>query len=359
VDGSGAPASDSYNGRYAVWQGQDDGPWETVNHAASLIQAGDTCWVRSATYSAGVEIATGHSGTAAQRITIKGDWRGEIWPDSSSRPLLDGDYYSSYNCFLIQNDYWTVEDFEARRASKSGFSLAAGVKGVQVINCVSHNHFNNGFRYNTAALDPFFADCVAYDNNLSGFFFICNNHLGHPSTACRCIAYDNTLDGLTLTVYKESTTIPSPVRVESCLFYENGYAGIRGLWHRESHSSPPGTWNALTVVNTTICDNGSCGFFNEMTDTETWIYNSIITNNTGEYGVTHYGLYDDSQRLIATGFNCLTENEHNWGGYASPGPGSSTDDPLYVDRSGDDYHIKNTSPCPRRLFPCLEFPDFI
>ncbi len=43
-------ASDSNNGGYPTYQGGQDGPWLTIQHAADTMTAGDTTYVRAGTY---------------------------------------------------------------------------------------------------------------------------------------------------------------------------------------------------------------------------------------------------------------------------------------------------------------------
>jgi len=75
-------ASDDNNGLYSTYQGGQDGPWLTIQHAANTMTAGGTTYVRAGTYyESGIIFA--HSGTAGAPITLSNYESEEVIIDGS------------------------------------------------------------------------------------------------------------------------------------------------------------------------------------------------------------------------------------------------------------------------------------
>jgi hypothetical protein len=62
-------ASDSNNGLYPTYQGGQDGPWVTIRHAADVMVAGDTTYIRAGIYYESGLVFT-HSGAPGALITL-------------------------------------------------------------------------------------------------------------------------------------------------------------------------------------------------------------------------------------------------------------------------------------------------
>lgn len=85
VSANDPEASDENNGLYAEYQGGKDGPWRTVQHAASQLQPGQTAFLRQGIYHE-FAIQFAHSGEAEARVAL------QAYPGET--PILDGAMFS-------------------------------------------------------------------------------------------------------------------------------------------------------------------------------------------------------------------------------------------------------------------------
>jgi outer membrane protein assembly factor BamB len=317
VDGENG--DDAWNGSYPVHQGGADGPWKTLNHAVSQLKFRDTCWVRSGTYKEQVD-AFAAPGTTNMPIVLKGDWKGEIWPDSTSRPIIDAENTRAY-CILAdycKASHWVFENFELRNSAGSGGNFFNFQNNpVYVNNVVSHDAATMNFYNYHAGGVLYLTDCTAYGST----YGIYNYHYGE-TIVNRCKVYGNTR-GIS------GTSTKSKLTVTSSLIYENSDYGIGG------------SAEVFDVRNCTIVDNGNHGInLAGMTEERAPlynVYNTIVTGNgTGIYAVDTFDGMD---------YNNVWGNTTNYAGEASAGGNSISADPEYTDAGNDDYRIYTSSPC--------------
>ncbi|MDD5556568.1 MAG: right-handed parallel beta-helix repeat-containing protein [bacterium] len=329
----GQDGFDALDGKYSQLVGVG-GPWKTISHAVSNARPGDTIWVRAGTYPESPGSSMTHNGSSGNEIVLKGDWAGEIWPDSTSRPIVDGEYVRNEGLY-IRRQYWIVKNFEARNALHNGFEIGSGGAGSYstISNCVARDNRRAGVNVHYNNQGVVIEESVAHGNAGNGFSIYPYQLTGEPNIIRRSTAHGNSGHG----IYVESNTHPEDtaqrgnIRVESSLSYGNKGRGLYG------------SWATLTMVNTTIADNKQSGFQVILGEggVTTAIYNSIIVDNTG-YGITiASGVSHD------TDWNCLSGNTiGDWGGVAVPGPNSITDHPVFIDAAGGDYRLRDaTSSC--------------
>jgi hypothetical protein len=87
------------------------------------------------------------------------------------------------------------------------------------------------------------------------------------------------------------------------------------------------------ILNNTFDDN-SRGFWSQGSAVAK---NNIVTNSV-QFGIGDY-------RFAESDFNCVYNNQPDYGAGAVAGPNDITADPLYCSRSTEDFHLDYTSPC--------------
>ncbi len=314
VDGTGAPADDSFNGRYSLWQGQSDGPWKTIQHGVDQISPDETCWVRYTTYREMVVIAAG--GTPGHPKTLRGDCDGSYWVDSGARPVIDAEGIRTH-CLKLdyaKGRYWSIENLELTGSPEAGSNLFNYQNcEVRLTNCLIRDAAGKGiYNYHNGA-DLFLTDCVIRDNQTG--------------------IYDYNY---------------GKIHLNRCDVRDNGY-GIYGFWAggqgevtasliRGNVVGMETKWNSLTVANCTIADNSLRGvYWNADSDAYHFVIdNSIIAG--GRYGIW-------TRPAAAGDYNDVWDNLYNWGGDAFPGAHSFSRNPIFSDRPAGDYDIRVNSPC--------------
>lgn len=116
-------------------------PWQTIQHAANAVTAGDTVYVRQGTYNEIVTMKA--SGTASQPILFS-SYPGELATvDGTGLAVPSG----QWGLFTLQNvNYITIQGFEIRNYSTSkaadvpiGIYVFGADDGIQLLN----NHIHN------------------------------------------------------------------------------------------------------------------------------------------------------------------------------------------------------------------------
>jgi len=127
--------------------------------------------------------------------------------------------------------------------------------------------------------------------------------------------------------------------IENNLIYGNVYWDCYGIWIESNGNRP------LDIKNNTVYKAGYVGIYGKNVK-GSW-RNNIV------YGHHLYGIYGKGNFDMVDSYNCVFGNFYNWGGKAEPGPGSFSDDPLFVDPDGadnilggdhwedDDLHVKS------------------
>jgi len=174
------------------------GPFETINYAVSQLAAGDTCWVRFTNYFEQV-YGMAASGSAGNEITLKGDYTGAIWEDSTSRPIIDGEN-ASQNCIKLRYAFWIIRNFVTHDAT---------LRNLQVYQSGGHNNsFYNMISY--GAKYGIYDEYGANDNNVYDSIFYSNDYGGF--------------------IYGYNT-LKASMNFHRCKFYNNGY-GLFGNFYQ-------------------------------------------------------------------------------------------------------------------------------
>jgi hypothetical protein len=387
-----------YQGRtYYVAPGGSDGnpgtitaPWKTVQHAADMVTAGDTVFLRAGTYGENVLIKA--SGNTLAGDIVFSAYTGEL-------PVIDGTGNESSNGVILSslsylkllgleirnwnngNAVWIeychhveISDCEVHDAD-AGIGMGWGTHDF-VLNRVAMHHFDlYGFDASPGTgpmcHDGTLNDCVAYtgrDNqqNVDGFA------LGHGDqydfTFERCLVYD---------VYDGFDMSSKNVTLHRCCAHDCWNSGYK-LWQNNiklvnclgCHSAMSnveldwsGTAKTATLQNCTFVDAGVSNIWVENSQDGLNMYNCIvaggdniglcfeqtgISNYHGDYNIFHN---DNAVRAITVGYadefslDQITSGE--WTAYSGDDAHSFvSNDPaveLFVDWTNGDLHLVDLS----------------
>jgi len=234
-----------------AWVGTKDRPWATVKHAADVMVAGDTTYVRHGTYNEPNTITLDADGTEARPITVK------AYPGETPVLTLGG-----WQGVLITGN-WVVWDGISVTGSGGGPGIAVThASNCRLLNFRQTNALQVGIQVYGNVAGP-------TDNNLIRNVESDNN--ANEGIYIKCFAdTDDTVDGN---------------RVEHCWAHDNGYEGFQVT------SDSAVVWPTNTVVQDCICeDNGTVG------DTSgahisysTTFQRNIVRRNGGPYGGVFVG----------------------------------------------------------------------
>ena len=206
--------NDSYNGRYASYQGGANGPFRTLHHASHTAIAGDTVKIRGGTYQEASSWDT--NGTATNPITIT-NYSGEA-------VIIDGNYHTippgEYGVLLIiAGDWYKVSNLEIRYSRDYGLVLSGD-------HCTASNIYVQkswGWGIVCSGWHCLINNCRAYNNSLMNEYYQHPSDWGGGITACRypqytkirrCTSWDNWGEGI-------STFETYQITIEDCVSYDN------------------------------------------------------------------------------------------------------------------------------------------
>jgi len=245
-------ASDDNNGLYPTYQDGLDGPWLTIQRAASTLTAGDVTYVRAGTYNeSGISFA--HSGAPGALITLANYQSEEVVIDGSQSTHGDPGIW-----IVEGRSHYVIQGFTIRNMDDSGIATDADTtepfRGITIRDCILHDNGWSGI--DLAAVDGFVVDNVeAYDNAYYGLDIISSrdgalssangivrnssfyNHTGdeghglainqgHHITVSDSIAYHNTIHGFDVSDWPKYGELSYNVTLERNLSYDNGVAGF-------------------------------------------------------------------------------------------------------------------------------------
>jgi hypothetical protein len=245
-------ASDGNSGLYPTYQGGQDGPWLTIQHAASTMTAGDVAYVREGIYyESGISFA--HSGEPGAPITLANYQSEEVVIDGSqSTDEIPG-------IWIVEGrDHYVIQGFAIRNMGWSGIATdeetTEPFQGITIRDCILHDNGWSGI--DLAATDGFVVENVeAYDNAFYGLDIISSkdgalssangvvrnssfyNHTGdeghglavnqgHDITVSDSVAYHNTIHGFDVSDWPKYGELSYNITLERNLSYDNGVAGF-------------------------------------------------------------------------------------------------------------------------------------
>ncbi len=195
--------------------GSINSPFKTVAKLLSVIQAGDTGYIRTGTYR--LAQTTRRSGTKRKPITI------QAYKDE--KVVLRGTGQKPHGgCFYLRDDWYILAKLDFYLGA-TGLSIKSGSHN-KIINCSSHANYYTGFVIsgNGASYNQFL-NCDAYDmydsggngGNADGIVVTGQTSTpGKGNSFVGCRSYNNSDDGFD--VWKAAY----PVKITNCMAFNNG-----------------------------------------------------------------------------------------------------------------------------------------
>lgn len=331
VDGENG--NDVYSGS-APALGCFAGPWKTIDHAVAQLGPGAVCRVRSGTYCEQVDDFI-NNGSSDQKIILSGyidgaDGHLSVWPDSTTLPVIDAE--NTRGCCIKtghkQCSHWIFQNLELKNGN------------------AWHGNFFN-FQNNPVVLNNMIIHGNSSGSDIGGNV---HNYLtGGYLELNDCIIHGAASHGVVQ--YKYSQTV-----LNRCIIYGNQGSGVHmalgmgGAIEMNSviihgnQNGLDGAWENLSILNCTIADNESYGIYNEDIETVTVVKNNIVSGN--ETGIR---IETDSADLD---YNNVWNNSTDWFGTTLAGSHSISENPLFIDESNNDYHLRCDSP--ETCSPCID-----
>jgi hypothetical protein len=159
-------ASDENNGLSPAHRGGSDGPWQTIRHAAEVMQPGDTTQVRAGTYfEAGISFTS--SGDAGAPITLAG-YPGEEAVIDGSRAEAEG----MPGIYLNPGQgHYVIQGLTIRNMGWSGIATHEATtepyESITIRDCVLANNGRSGIDL-AAAANFLVEDVESYGNGYYG-----------------------------------------------------------------------------------------------------------------------------------------------------------------------------------------------
>jgi hypothetical protein len=208
--------SDSYNGRYATYQGGTNGPFLTLGRASKMVKAGDTVRIRAGTYQQASSWSA--NGTGTKPITIT-NYSGETVVIDGNNHTIPAEEYGTL--LRIKGDWYKVSNLEVGYSSCYGIVITAAALHCKVSNCTVHHCWHAGIIWSGSY--GLLEKCRAYYNSMqheygagsswSSGIAVCRapSHV----TVRGCTAWENWGQGI-------DTYECTHVTVEDCVSYNNG-----------------------------------------------------------------------------------------------------------------------------------------
>ena len=326
------------------WSGSLENPWQTIQHAAETMVAGDIVYIRGGTYNE--HVYTEQNGNASGYIVFSAY--------ESETPIIDGTGVTdSQNGFIINKSYIKLIGLEICNWNDNGIWMENAAY-INISDCVVHDvvygigaaEGTHDFVLNRVVMHHFdlygfdaspsggadcyngtFNDCIAYtgrdrDQNVDGFAIGHGNQ--HDFTFNRCEAYD-VYDGFD--VGENSGGSNTNIVLKSCLGHDcwnDGYkftgSGmlVNCLSYGNDNSNVGFYWGenvgTVTLNNCTFVDAKTFNVWVENSKESLQMYNCILaggnniglafeqrdaSNYKGDYNLFHINNLD---RVIAVGY---------------------------------------------------------
>jgi hypothetical protein len=199
--------------------GSEAAPFSTIEKAVSVVQEGETIYVRGGSYDLVTTIDISKSGTSEDMISLLA-FPGE-------RPVLDfsGQALGGSNRGIkLKGSYWHIKGIDITGAGDNGLKIEGGSYNI-VENCAFYRNRDSGMQLDNGASDNTVINCDSYFNadppdygDADGFAPKMN--VGSNNHFYGCRAWKNCDDGWD--GYLRGTDDVSN-SAENCWSFENGY----------------------------------------------------------------------------------------------------------------------------------------
>lgn len=238
--------------------GSEAAPWQTLQHAANVVNAGDTVHVRAGNY-VGFDIR--RDGTAANRITFLAESGASITQRNAVTP--DG-------INLEGADYVTIDGFTVNNMPRTGIRSVLNHHAI-----IRNNRADNNFKW---GILTGFSDDILIENNVTsrsqdehGIYF--SNSADRPIIRNN-ISWGNRANGIHMNgdVSLGGDGVISNALVEGNVIYGNGVGGGSGI-------NCDGVQNS-TIRNNLIYDTHASGISLYRIDGGGGSSGNLVVNNT-------------------------------------------------------------------------------
>ncbi len=194
-------------------------PFRTIEKAVSVIQPGETIYIRGGTYDLLTTIAISKSGTSNAMISLHAF--------SDERPVLDfsGQALDGSNRGIkLGGSYWHIKGIDITGAGDNGIKIEGGSYNI-IENCAFYRNRDSGMQLDNGASDNTIINCDSYYNadppdygDADGFAPKMN--VGSNNYFYGCRAWKNCDDGWDGYLRNTDDINNS---AENCWSFENGY----------------------------------------------------------------------------------------------------------------------------------------
>jgi parallel beta-helix repeat protein len=188
-------------------------PWKTLQHAADLVNAGDTIIILSGNYTKGLKLT--RSGEAGNTIKFIGE--------DVSNTVIDGSS-DERDCFFVEEaDYISFENITIKNAVRTGIRLSYSdhitIKNCKLADNSKWGIFTDFSNYTTIE------DCEAYGSRDEHGIYISNSSDNAVIRRNRC--HDNAASGIQINADPSmgGDGISAGCEIDSNICYENGKLG--------------------------------------------------------------------------------------------------------------------------------------
>jgi parallel beta-helix repeat protein len=188
-------------------------PWKTLQHAADLVNAGDTIMILPGTYTKGLKLT--RSGEPGKTIKFIGT--------DVSTTVIDGSS-DERDCFFIEEaDYISFENITIKNAMRAGIRLSysdhIAIKNCRLADNVKWGIFTDFSDYTTIE------DCETYGSREEHGIYISNSSDNVEIRRNRC--HDNAASGIQINADPSmgGDGISANCVIDSNICYENGKLG--------------------------------------------------------------------------------------------------------------------------------------
>jgi hypothetical protein len=273
-------ASDANSGLLPTHQGDSHGPWATLQHAAAMLVAGDTAYVRAGTYYE-ASITFAHSGSPGAPITI-----------------------------AAYQDEEVIVDGSRAKGRASGIEIAQGhghyvLRGL-TIRYMPRSGITTDSDTDSAYHDLTIQDCTLYGNGLSGIRLAAVDGFLVENVD----AYDNGYYGLDINGSDDGALSAADGQVRHSSFHHHTGKEGHGLAINQGHD--------IVVAHSTAYHNTIHGF-----DASDWPKRGIVSynlvfegNRSYDNGAAGFSINSDSHHVVYRN-NVAWHNGADWAGQGS------------------------------------------
>jgi parallel beta-helix repeat protein len=337
-------------------------PFLTINHGVSVLNPGDTLYIRGGTYAESLinDVQSGTSWNAPVTVAAYAGETVTLQPGSGQFVI---ELYGNYQYIIFNN-----LTLDATNVSDSGFYLdnagsGATANHIRLENSEVKNAPNQGVivgcENNIASNYNEFIHVVSHDNGPGGSLHHGFYISGSYALLDGCEAYGN--GGFGIQIYRGggiNGIDASYNTVRNCKLHDNGAAGLEIavgdgnvaynnlIWNNPSGifveygASNTGLYNN-TIYNSTNANDFAIRIGYSGGASNTTVENNLIWQTAGSDAIANYG----------TGTVCsynlgdkVMQNEGTGSGTFSHNLVGSSYNPLFVNAAAADFHLQSSSP---------------